>query len=89
MLTPTLAAVLTQLRAEHSRLTRVIEELEELERRSGSDTSLPPKKRGRKGLSLQERRDVSARMKEYWSRKRGEANSLPGKMPVANPKPRA
>ena len=68
----TLSAVITQLRTEHERLTRAIDQLQRLTERQNSE---PPKKRGRKNMSDAERMAVSARMKEFWSKKRKTSNA--------------
>jgi hypothetical protein len=63
------------LYAEKEKLERVIASLEELQRRGGSQTPLPKptRRRGRKSMSAEERREVSARMKKYWeSRRKGK-----------------
>jgi len=64
------------LYAEKERLERVIASLEAL---LGIGKPVPPKlrgaKRGRKSMSPSEREEVSARMKEYWDRRRKD----PGK----------
>jgi len=55
---------------ERARLDRVITSLEELQKEaSGAGVDLPPpaKRRGRKAMSQEERREVSRRMKEYWA----------------------
>lgn len=61
------------LYAEKEKLERVIASLEDLQRAAGGSVpSLPngEKHRGRKFMSADERRDVSARMKKYWAGRR-------------------
>ena len=64
------------LYAEKEKLERVIASLEELQRAAGG--SVPPapssgKRRGRKSMNVDERQEVSARMKKYWAaRRKGE-----------------
>lgn len=60
-----------QLYEERARLDRVIASLEELQRAAGGDTGgETPKRRGRKTMSEEERRQVSERMKQYWADRR-------------------
>ena len=53
---------------EKEKLERVISSLEELERTASlAGAPLPPqKRRGRKSMAPEERREVSERMKRYW-----------------------
>jgi hypothetical protein len=63
---------LKELYAQKEKLERVIASLEEL-RVSGSATSLPTasaKRRGRKMMGIEERQEVSKRMKRYWASRR-------------------
>ena len=61
-----LTRTITELGLEKEKLVRVIASLEELQ--SGTTIAVP--RRGRKSMSLEERREVSARMKKYWAAKR-------------------
>jgi hypothetical protein len=63
------------LRQEKEQLDRVIASLEGLQ---GGMTGAAPEKgrRGRKFLSAEERREVSARMKKYWA---GQLNQRQGR----------
>jgi hypothetical protein len=62
-----LYSIIRELRDERDRVARLIATFEEL-RQTGS---LPtPAKRGRRAMSAEERRQVSARMKEYWASKK-------------------
>lgn len=56
-------ALLRALRAERSRIDRVIAHLEELEESSPPTRS----RRGRKSMGPEERQAVSERMKRYWA----------------------
>jgi hypothetical protein len=53
-------------------LDRIIRELESLE--GGTVLALihPAKRRGRKSMSTEERREVSQRMRKYWASRRKE-----------------
>ncbi|MCC7235977.1 MAG: hypothetical protein IT163_11775 [Bryobacterales bacterium] len=64
--------IIRELRTEKERLDRVITSLEDLAG-TGTVTPLPsPKRRGRKTMDEEERREVSARMREYWRKRKGE-----------------
>lgn len=61
------------LYAEKDKMERVIASLEEMQRAAGRE--IPPKlqtgkRRGRKSMGEEERREVSARMKKYWASRR-------------------
>ena len=65
------------LYAEKEKLERVIASLEELQRSSAPlPGNLPHavKRRGRKSMSSDERREVSERMKKYWESRRGNGD---------------
>ncbi len=57
---------------EKEKLERVIASLEELQRTAAlAGAPLPPaKRRGRKSMAPEERREVSERMKRYWESRR-------------------
>lgn len=57
------------LQREKRRLDRVIETLEGVIR-NGSKANARVKRRGRKGMSAQERKAVSERMRNYWATRR-------------------
>ncbi len=60
-----------QLYEERARLDRVIASLEELQRAAEADSEeATAKRRGRKAMSEEERRQVSERMKQYWADRR-------------------
>jgi hypothetical protein len=60
--------IIDQLRAERDRLEGIIVALERLHGNAG--TTATPKRRGRKFMDKQGRRDVSERMKRYWASRR-------------------
>jgi hypothetical protein len=65
--------LIQDLHAEKEKLERVIASLEELQRAAG--LSVPPeqgaaKRRGRKTMGLEERQQVSERIKKYWASRR-------------------
>ena len=64
-----LTTTIAELRREKERLDRVIASLEGLQ--TGA-TILAPR-RGRKLMSAEERREVSARMTKYWAARRAGA----------------
>jgi hypothetical protein len=69
---PHLLRALKELYAQKEKLERVIASLEEL-RLPGSGTPSQPaatKRRGRKMMGLEERQEVSKRMKRYWASRR-------------------
>jgi hypothetical protein len=55
------------LKLENERIELAIAQLEELVRAGGG---LATKRRGRKSMADQERREVSERMKRYWAKRR-------------------
>jgi hypothetical protein len=60
-----LTKTIEDLRREKGKLERVIASLEELQ---GAMAGSPQKKRrGRRSMSPEERREVSERMKKYWA----------------------
>ncbi len=63
---------------EKEKLERVISSLEELQRTAAlAGAPLPPpKRRGRKSMAPDERRQVSARMKRYWEARRKDKDHL-------------
>ena len=69
-----------ELREEKRRVEEAIASLEELMKASGGIRSLnldalAKKRRGRKSMPPEERRDVSERMKKYWARRRAGGRS--------------
>lgn len=68
-----------QLYEERDRLDRVIASLEELQKAAGGDERADaPKRRGRKAMSEEERRQVSERMKQYWAARRKKQKAKEG-----------
>jgi hypothetical protein len=66
-----LGDAIQQLQAEKKRIEHAIALLEQLQRNQGSiSTTVPRKRRGRKSMGSEERREVSARMKRYWASRR-------------------
>jgi len=66
-----LYAILRELHIEKQRLDGIIREVESL--KGGAVPALiPAKRRGRKSMSSEERREVSQRMRRYWARRRKE-----------------
>jgi hypothetical protein len=66
------------LYAEREKLERVIASLEDLQRAAGGNVPPLPKsekRRGRKSMNADERRQVSARMKKYWASRRKGKNA--------------
>jgi hypothetical protein len=69
------------LYAEKEKLERVIASLEELQRAAAANAHVmgSSKRRGRKSMSSQERKEVSERMKKYWAnRRRNSRKQGPG-----------
>ncbi len=65
------------LLVERQRIDQIIGELEQLQKADGgSDGAVQPKRRGRKSMNEQERREVSQRMKRYWAERRQGHSSL-------------
>jgi hypothetical protein len=64
-----LLKMIQELRAEKEQLDRVIASLEEL-RAAREIDALRKSRRGRKSMSPEERRQVSARMRKYWEGRR-------------------
>jgi len=60
---------------EKKQLEHAIASLEELRRTGGQlpDQPRPHSRRGRKSMDLDEREEVSRRMKKYWANRREEA----------------
>ncbi len=64
------------LHEERKRLERLIESLEHLHATGKQRGKLSPQgRRGRKGMSADERQKVSERMKRYWSARRSAQNA--------------
>ena len=68
-----LTTTIAELRREKEKLVRAIASLEELQ--SGTMKAAPlRKRRGRKSMSEEERREVSTRMQRYWEARRAGAS---------------
>ena len=62
------------LREERKRLDETIARLEAMQASGESaKPAAPPKRRGRKTMGIEERLDVSERMKRYWAAKKARA----------------
>ena len=64
-----LLKILGELYVERKRLDRIITTLEELHLKEEA----APKRRGRKFMDPNDRKEVSQRMKRYWAKRRAEA----------------
>lgn len=61
---------------EKRRLDRLIESLEDLQTHgNGAKTPPAPSRRGRRMMTAEERMQVSARMRKYWSERRNAART--------------
>jgi hypothetical protein len=74
-----------ELLVEKERLDRAIAHLEGMQKQRG-DAAPPQKRRGRKTMDAQARREVSERMKRYWEARRqnGPAGENRGTSPEAD-----
>ena len=71
-----LDGIIQQLLDERKRLDRIIQALEEPG--WGGAVEKPSKsRRGRKSMDGPARQEVSARMKQYWAKKRGQSGNEP------------
>ena len=68
-----------ELYAEKEKLERVIASLEELQRNAGAlpEPPKPAKRRGRKSMNVDERQEVSERMRKYWANRRDHPKKEP------------
>ncbi len=62
--------IIQQLYEERERIEQVIRSLEELLAEEAAQVEAAPKRRGRKSMSQEERREVSKRMRKYWEARR-------------------
>jgi hypothetical protein len=63
--------IIEELQKEKEQLEKVIQAVENLQRRfQGGPSSFKGGRRGRKAMSEKERQEVSARMKSYWEKRR-------------------
>ena len=70
-----LNATIREMRAERDRLAAVIAQLEAITQgKNGTHAAykalVPRSHRGRKSMGVEERREVSVRMKKYWASRR-------------------
>ena len=64
------------LHEERKRLDRLIGSLERLQARAQRQKARPPaRRRGRKGMSAEERKRVSERMRKYWAARRAQQSA--------------
>jgi hypothetical protein len=61
---------------EKKHLDQVIASLEEMQRNADQSSSLPARRRGRKSMDEESRREVSERMKRYWEMRRTAQDKL-------------
>ena len=67
------------LHEERKRLDRLIDSLERLQAQAQrAKVRAPARKRGRKGMSAEERRRVSERMRNYWAARRAQQATAGG-----------
>ena len=64
-----LSKIIEELRRDKEKLECVIASVEALQAPSVEGNVPPQKRRGRKFMSPEERRQVSARMKRYWAKR--------------------
>ncbi len=64
--------IIRDLYEEKKLLDETIERLEMMLHAGSGSRVVPPRRRGRKGMTENERREVSQRMKEYWAQRRKE-----------------
>ncbi len=62
--------IIRDLRTEKERLDRAIASLEDLTKTGAVTPIAVTKRRGRKTMDEEERKEVSARMREYWRKRK-------------------
>jgi hypothetical protein len=62
--------IIRDLRTEKERLDRAIASLEDLTKTGAVTPIVVTKRRGRKTMDEDERKEVSARMREYWRKRK-------------------
>jgi hypothetical protein len=67
-----LERIIRELEEERNRIDGIIEAMERYNR--VSDTVSGHKRRGRKFMSAEDRKEVSDRMKQYWAKRKAESN---------------
>ena len=70
-------AAIHELHEEKKRLDRLIAALEAVENGTSPENASGLARRGRKTMSAEERKQVSARMKRYWAGRRNGITLLP------------
>jgi hypothetical protein len=79
---------ISTLHEERQRLSKLIESLERLQASGGGPRRRKPAgRRGRKGMTAAERKQVSERMKRYWASRRASAGRA--RAAAEKPSPRA
>ena len=72
-----LLQIIRALRKKRAELDAAIVVLERLHARPSTEiTALPAKRRGRKSMDKEERKEVSLRMKEYWAARKQAKDAL-------------
>lgn len=66
--------IIGDLVEERNRLQRIIESLEAMDGAAGKPARKETLGRGRKSMDPAARKEVSARMKSYWAKRRAEEN---------------
>ena len=67
--------IIGELLDERNRLQRIIESLEAMTEEERQPVLKKPRGRGRKSMDASARKDVSARMKQYWAKRRAAGQS--------------
>jgi len=67
-----LQRLINELRAQGEKIERAVETLTQMQVAANGVLQTQRKKRGRKGMTPEERRDVSHRMSLYWAQRREE-----------------
>jgi hypothetical protein len=70
-----LQETIRQLQVQKRRIEVVIANLEELQGTHGGGNFVIPKRRGRKSMGPEERRQISDRIKRYWATRREQVKS--------------
>lgn len=83
-----LTRAIRELYAEKARLEKIISSLEQLLQGDVEPAPTTGKRRGRKFMNAQARKEVSERMKKYWAeRRQQEGNAAPPADPPVPPPP--
>jgi hypothetical protein len=62
--------IIDGLRIRKEKIERAIALLEDLAKDGDGATAMAPKRRGRKSMGAEERREVSVRIRKYWENRR-------------------